>query len=101
MFAVYECIDLGILETLPPASDAARFRLIDDNHVTFYPDPVHDDTVYAYHGFGIHVLNFNAIFQHLASSAKQDDDDRLERTIASPAQTLVQAILSTYSVERQ
>lgn len=100
MFVVYECIDLGILEALPTSEDA-RFRFINNNHIEFYPDPVHDDMIYAYHGFGIHVLNLNSIFQHLASSVKQDDDERLERTIATPAQTSIQAILSTYSVGRQ
>ncbi|KAH8118607.1 hypothetical protein DFH11DRAFT_1568326 [Phellopilus nigrolimitatus] len=104
MLAVYEVIDLGFISTLAPGSgypDATTLDLLQGNHPVFHPDPIHDDTVYAYHAFGVHVLNLNPIFQNLAAAMKEEDEQTLKETVQSSTHTTVQAILSTYSVERK
>lgn len=103
MIAVYETIDLGIVSSLSADSGpkTESLELLEGNHITFYPDPIHDDTIYAYHAFGVHVLNLNPIFQNLAAAMKEEDENTLKDTVQNSAHTSVQAVLDTYSIERQ
>ncbi|KAL5530163.1 hypothetical protein ACEPAF_6420 [Sanghuangporus sanghuang] len=99
----YETIDLGLLSQLVSASkvpDTVLLDLIESNHVTFYPDPIYDDTIYAYHAFGAHALNFSATFQILASAMKEEDEKVLQDNIKQSTNNSVQTLLSTYSTDR-
>lgn len=75
-------------------------ELLQANHPVLHTDPIYDDTIYVYHSFGVHILNLNPILANLASALKEEDEKVLETTLQKPSNTLVQAILSTYSVER-
>lgn len=98
MLAVYESIDLGIVASI---NDATKASLLQANHVAFLADPIHDDIVYVYHGFGVHVLNFNSVLQNFAVALKEEEDGSLDEAIQNTGSTLVQAILSTYSIEKR
>ena len=101
MFAVYEVVDLGLLSALSGSSSSRETidGLIEANHTVFYPDPIHEDTVYAYHSFGVHVLNINPIFQNIAAAMKDEAGEKLEKTIENHANTAVQPILRTVSFD--
>ncbi|TDL29694.1 hypothetical protein BD410DRAFT_817721 [Rickenella mellea] len=103
MFAVYEVIDLGIASLLSPEhnKDANIFDLLHGNHPVFSLDPIHDDTVYIHHAFGVHMLDLRPVLQHLTMSLKEEDEDALVTTLENHHPTSVQPILSTYSVERK
>lgn len=103
MLAVYEVIDLGLLSVLnegPLASEISS-GMIERNHTVFYSDPIHDDTIYAYHCFGVHVLNLNPIFQNIAAAIKDEAEEKLQETIENHANTAVQPILRTISFDHR
>ncbi|KAG2369934.1 hypothetical protein BDR07DRAFT_1387385 [Suillus spraguei] len=58
MLAVYECIDLGLIsmlkQTSPLSSGTPALDLLQANRPILLMDPIHDDTVYVYHAFGVH-----------------------------------------------
>jgi nucleoporin NUP82 len=99
MLAVYESIDMGLVTTLsatqPPALD-----LIAGNHPILYSDPVHDDTIYAYHAFGVHSLNLGPLLSSLGAAVRDDGSD-LGNTLEQSQGAEVRPIVSTFSVERK
>ncbi|KLO19835.1 hypothetical protein SCHPADRAFT_864426 [Schizopora paradoxa] len=105
MLAVYEVIDLGIISSLsrssPNVQKQTLLPLVQGNHPVLHPDPIHDDTLYIYHAFGVHVLNFNPVLQHFALALKEDNDESLSAAVQKSGNTSVQAILSTFSVEKR
>jgi nucleoporin NUP82 len=108
MLAVYETIDLGLISSLSRIScsptDTPIMGLLQGNYPVFHTDPIHDDTVYVYHAFGVHALYLGPMLQSLAAALRAvGDTDGPELTIAlqkCPG-TIVQPILTTLSVERQ
>ncbi|KAI0352971.1 hypothetical protein OH77DRAFT_1497486 [Trametes cingulata] len=111
MLATYESIDLGIISTLKNASTSQQGKslldLVQGNHPVFLGDPIHDDTIYVYHAFGVHVLQLEPLLKGLAIALRDANDDTssgagsLETTLEKVAQTDVQPILLTFSVEQQ
>lgn len=108
MLAVYETIDLGLISTLnrisTSSNDPPIFDLFQGNHPVFLTDPIHDDTIYVYHAFGVHALNLGPVLQSLAFALRTDDSDAgtsLDATLRESAGTAVQPILSTFSIERK
>ncbi|KAF8558849.1 hypothetical protein OG21DRAFT_1474674 [Imleria badia] len=105
MFAVYETIDLGVISMLKTPSSSANslLDLIQGNHPVILPDPIHDDTVYIYHAFGVHSLEFGDLLRNLATALRADDDDgtTLSTMLENPVGTHVSPILSTFSVQRR
>ncbi|KAI0638319.1 hypothetical protein C8Q77DRAFT_1090535 [Trametes polyzona] len=111
MLATYESIDLGIVSTLQNASTSQRgqslLELVQGNHPVFLNDPIHDDTIYVYHAFGVHVLQLEPLLKGLAIALRDTNDDAksdagsLEATLEKVAQTDVLPILLTFSVEQQ
>ncbi|KAE9410294.1 hypothetical protein BT96DRAFT_961764 [Gymnopus androsaceus JB14] len=95
MFAVYECIDLGLVSLLNslPSTQGSR------NYPICLMDPIHSDTIYVYHAFGVHALHLRPVLQGLFSALHSDAaaSDSSELSAA----TTVQPILSTFSVERR
>ncbi|KXN86370.1 Nucleoporin nup82 [Leucoagaricus sp. SymC.cos] len=99
MLAVYETIDLGLLSAVTLNSCSS---LLQANHPVFFLDPIHDDTFYVYHAFGIHALQIGPVLQHLAVALRGEDDDALlDNALQTPAETLVRPLLTTFSVERK
>lgn len=99
MLAVYETIDLGLFSALRTNGCP---DLLQANHPVFFPDPLHDDTIYVYHAFGVHVLQMGPVLQHLATALREEDDDAvLDSTLQTPVETLVRPLLTTFSVERK
>ncbi|KAF8211309.1 hypothetical protein K438DRAFT_1807092 [Mycena galopus ATCC 62051] len=98
MLAVYETIDLGLVAML-----AGQLGLLQGNHPVFLADPIHDDTVYIYHAFGVHTLHLGPVLQSLAVALREDDDDgtALGAALQKSAGTSVTPILTTFSVERR
>ncbi|KAJ7742412.1 hypothetical protein DFH07DRAFT_980036 [Mycena maculata] len=99
MLAVYETIDLGLVSAL-----ANQLELIQGNHPVFLADPIHDDTVYVYHAFGVHTLHLGPVLQSLAVALRASDDDAgtaLGAALQKSAGTSVTPILTTFSVERK
>ncbi|KAJ7591256.1 hypothetical protein C8J56DRAFT_1136358 [Mycena floridula] len=108
MLAVYETIDLGLVSSLAGLSvrpgEVSPMSLLQGNHPVLLVDPIHDDTIYVYHAFGVYVLRLGAVLQGLATALKSEEDDAgaaLEATLRTPTETAVQSILSTFSVERR
>ncbi|KAG6890889.1 hypothetical protein C0995_000846 [Termitomyces sp. Mi166 len=108
MLAVYETIDLGLMSTLNKISLAPGqvplSDLLQGNHPVFLLDPIHTETFYVYHAFGVHGLNIGPVLQSLASALHNDDDSgatSLHAALQNSAGTTVQPILSTFSVERK
>ncbi|KAG5733990.1 Nucleoporin nup82 [Termitomyces sp. T112] len=108
MLAVYETIDLGLVSTLNKISvtpgQAPLSDLLQGNHPVFLLDPIHTETFYVYHAFGVHSLNIGPVLQSLAAALHNDDDSEatsLDATLQKSAGTTVQPILSTFSIERK
>lgn len=106
MFAVYETIDLGIVSALrlSDSGDSSILDLIQGNHAVFLPDPIHDDTVYVYHAFGVHALYLGPMLQTLGAALRAEDDEEgteLTSALDKGIETDVQAVLSTFSFERK
>ncbi|VDB86566.1 unnamed protein product [Peniophora sp. CBMAI 1063] len=97
MLAVYESIDLGLLDLL--RTRPSSVELLEANHPIIFPDPIHDDTVYIYHAFGTHSLNFDPILK-IGDALRGDDDASLIETLERRPSTDVKHIVSTFSVER-
>ena len=107
MLAVYETIDFGLVSTLNDLptvpSTTPLLDLLSNNHPTFLLDPLHDDTVYVYHAFGVHVLDVAPVLQSLTSALRTDDEDEsvLKAGLQQSVMSNVQPILSTFSAERR
>lgn len=108
MLAVYETIDFGLVSTLSDPSTVQSnstplLDLLSYNHPTFLLDPLHDDTVYVYHAFGVHVLDVAPVLQSLTSALRTDDEDEsvLKAGLQESVMSNVQTILNTFSVERR
>jgi nucleoporin NUP82 len=105
MLAVYETIDLGLVSTLGQISsspgDPPLLDLLQGNHPVFITDPIHDDTVYVYHAFGVHTLDIGPVLQSLAIALRAEDDSSLGARVQNSAGTSVNPILTTFSVERR
>ncbi|KAF5393939.1 hypothetical protein D9757_000165 [Collybiopsis confluens] len=109
MLAVYESIDLGLVSLLnslpldqnPPLDQStSALDLLQGNFPVTLVDPIHNDTIYVYHAFGVHALHLRPVLQNLFSALQQSDG----ATSGSPelsASTTVQPLLSTFSVERK
>ncbi|KAJ7086738.1 hypothetical protein C8R44DRAFT_862052 [Mycena epipterygia] len=99
MLAVYETIDLGLVGML-----SGQLGLLEGNYPVFLADPIHDDTVYVYHAFGVHTLHLGPLLQSLALALRASDDDAgtaLGAALQKSAGTSVTPILTTFSVERK
>lgn len=104
MFAVYETIDLGVIAMLktPSLSPESLLDLLQANHPVILPDPIHDDTIYIYHAFGVHSLEFADLLRNLATALRADDDGTmLSNMLKRSAGTHVSPILSTFSIQRR
>lgn len=107
MLAVYECIDLGLIsmlkQTSPLSSGTPALDLLQANRPILLMDPIHDDTVYVYHAFGVHVLDFGDLLQCLTNGLRADDDDgvALNQALQKSAGTHVVPLVNTYSVDRR
>lgn len=107
MLAVYESIDLGLVSSLKQLSQNPNEPLLDllqGNHPVFLPDPIHDNIVYVYHAFGVHILDISSVLENLAQALRIDDDEAessLTSTLEQCAQTLVHPILATFSIDRR
>lgn len=103
MFAVYETIDLGIVSMLNNV-EASLLGILEGNHPVFVPDPIHGDSLYLYHAFGVQVLNFRALLEGLAVALQDENDDKdgaLQEELELEQRVEVTPILSTFSVERR
>lgn len=105
MFAVYETIDLGLISMLktPSSSTGPLLDLLQANHPVILPDPIHDDTIYIYHAFGVHSLEFGDLLRSLATALRADDDDgaTLNNALEKSIGAHVSSILSTFSFQRR
>lgn len=103
MFAVYETVDLGIVSMLNNV-EASLLGILEGNHPVFVPDPIHGDSLYLYHAFGVQVLNFRALLEGLAVALQDENDDKdgaLQEELELEQRVEVTPILSTFSVERR
>lgn len=103
MLAVYETIDLGLIEALS-TTQPSSINLIQSNSPVFLPDPIHGDTVYVYHGFGVHAIHLYKMLRALSTalhSVSSGAENELLATFRSPASAEVQPIVTTFSVERR
>lgn len=103
MFAVYETVDLGIVPMLNKI-DPSLLDIIQGNYPVFVPDPIHGDSLYLYHAFGVQALNFRALLEGLAVALQDENDDKdgaLEEELKRERGVEVTPILSTFSVERR
>jgi nucleoporin NUP82 len=96
MLAVYETIDLGLVSML--ASNSSQ-ELLQGNYPVCLPDPIHTDTIYVHHAFGVHALNLRSVLQNIITMLHNEDDSSLSSAVLT--NTAVQPILSTFSVERK
>ena len=109
MLAVYESIDLGLVSMLSKISarsgEAPILDLLHGNHAVFCRDPINDETVYVYHAFGVHAIQLGTLLQKLALALRDDisndGDDVLGNALEKAGGSVVQPILTTFSVERR
>lgn len=104
MLAVYETIDQGLVSDLSKAS--TPLQLLQGNHPVLHADPIHEDVVYVYHAFGVHALNLGPLLHSLGETLRTDleldtDDSALVDALQEAQGTSVQAIVTTFSVERR
>jgi nucleoporin NUP82 len=101
MLAVYETVDLGIVSLL--STEPSSLELIRGNYPVIYPDPIHDNTVYVYHAFGVHSINLEQILSSLAEMIRLDDGTGtlLLKALEQPVHAYVQPIVTTFSVEQR
>jgi nucleoporin NUP82 len=103
MLAVYETIDLGLINALS-TTQPPSFNLLQGNHPIFLPDPIHGDTVYVYHGFGVHAIHLNTMLRALSNalhSISSGTENALLAAFRSPSPAEVQSIVTTFSVEKR
>ncbi|KAI0053097.1 hypothetical protein FA95DRAFT_1552989 [Auriscalpium vulgare] len=101
MLAVYESIDLGLIHLLS-TPHPSLLELLQGNYPVILGDPIHDDTVYVYHAFGVHVLHLDRMLRSLGNALKADSrGNSLANFFAEPALTDVRPIVSTFSIERK
>jgi nucleoporin NUP82 len=103
MLAVYETIDLGLIEVLS-TTQPSSLNLIQNNYPVFLPDPIHGDTVYVYHGFGVHAIHLHKMLRALSNalhSVSSGTENALLAAFRSPASVEVQPTVTTFSVERR
>ncbi|KAF5370096.1 hypothetical protein D9758_001201 [Tetrapyrgos nigripes] len=96
MFAVYETIDLGLVSVL--GSNSSQ-ELLQGNYPVCLPDPIHTDTIYVYHAFGVHALHLRPVLQNIIAMLHSEDDSTSSSAITT--NTVIQPILSTFSVQRK
>ncbi|KAF9222099.1 hypothetical protein BS17DRAFT_784420 [Gyrodon lividus] len=107
MFAVYETIDLGLVSMLKTpsltSSTNVLLELLQANHPVLLADPIHDDTIYVYHAFGVHALEFGDLLQSLTAALRADGEDgtALTKALEKSTGTQVAPILNTFSFQRQ
>lgn len=104
MLAVYETIDLGLVNMLMQYKESTLVDLLQGNHPVFLTDPIHDDTVYVYHAFGVHALDISPVLENLSQALRIEEgsaDAKLQSTLEQCAQTKVRPILTTFSIERK
>lgn len=109
MLAVYETIDLGLASALakvsPAKGDPPILDLLKGNHPVFLQDPIHDETIYVYHAFGVHALELGPLLQNLANALRDDISNDGNETLSGALEKAggagVLPILNTFSVERQ
>ena len=103
MFAVYETIDLGLIEVLS-TTQPSSLNLIQNNYPVLLPDPIHGDAVYVYHGFGVHAIHLYKMLRALSNalhSVSSGAENALLAAFRSPTPAEVQTIVTTFSVERR
>ncbi|KAI0306969.1 hypothetical protein B0F90DRAFT_1807692 [Multifurca ochricompacta] len=102
MLAVYETIDLGLIDTLS-TTQPRTLDLLQGNSPIFLADPIHQDTVYVYHGFGVHAIHFHSLLRTLSSAlySVSGAEDALLAALRNPVSAEVQPIVTTFSVERK
>jgi nucleoporin NUP82 len=103
MLAVYETIDLGLIDALS-ATQPPSLNLLQGNHPVFLPDPIHGDTVYVYHGFGVHAIHLYKMLRalsHALHPISGGAENALLAAFRSPTPAEVQSIVTTFSVERR
>lgn len=108
MLAVYETIDLGLVSMLSQSSTSLSgpplLDLIQGNHPLLFPDPIHDDTIYVCHAFGVHTLILGPVLQSLALALREDDDAEGNSLVAALQRSdgaNIYPILNTFSIERK
>ncbi|KAF9483973.1 hypothetical protein BDN70DRAFT_873108 [Pholiota conissans] len=106
MLAVYESIDLGLVKGLTELTSntlSPLTELLQANHPVFLSDPLHDDLVYVYHAFGVHVLDIAPVLESLSTALREETEDEsiLKKALERETTTNVRPILSTFSVERK
>ncbi|KAI9513186.1 hypothetical protein F5148DRAFT_1273147 [Russula earlei] len=103
MLAVYETIDLGLIDTLS-TTHPSSLHLLEANSPIFLPDPIHGDTIYVYHGFGVHAILLFKMLHTLSNalhSIASGAEGALLAALRSPVSAEVQPIVTTFSVERR
>lgn len=107
MLAVYETVDLGIISILKKSSSSSQLlELLQGSHPVFLRDPIQDESAYVYHAFGVHALHLAPLLQALTAALRDDnsaddDDDCLGSALEKANSTIVQPMLTTFSVERR
>jgi nucleoporin NUP82 len=108
MLAVFESIDLGLVSSLSKLSASQLHKplstLLLGNFPSLFPDPIHEDTVYVYHAFGVNTLRLGPMIQGLTAALRDEDgkhgtslDNKLNQLYA----TEVLPTFTSFSVGRK
>jgi nucleoporin NUP82 len=108
MLAVYETIDLGLVSLLGQIS-ASQFEepilnLLQGNYPSLVSDPIHNETVYVYHAFGVHSLHLGPMIKNLLVIFSEEEGEQgtsIDTILDETCGTDVCSILNTLSVERK
>ncbi|KAG8901716.1 hypothetical protein FRC00_005120 [Tulasnella sp. 408] len=104
ILSVFETIDLGIFTTV---SHGQALNLLSDNYVALSVDPLRPQSVFAYHAFGVHLLDLRTWMDllssamHKANAIGKKAGMNLADALSQVPGTQVKWVLDTFSDEEK
>lgn len=97
---VYESLDIGLIDQLQQIEGIQVAETLESNRVSLVPDPIHNDSVFVYHAFGVHSISLSTWLEPLTSSlAKNEGQSALEGILAAskPAAVKTELVTMTFA----
>ncbi len=96
VLTVFETIDLAF----PTTAEGGMTNVLDHSYPILRLDPIHDDTLYVYHPFGVHLVDLGQVVRSIIPTFKEDIELSMDFD-GSEVGCSVSQILDTFSMERR